>query len=335
MEKSNKQLKPDIIAIGRLLWEKDLVSGLNGNISTRLDEQSILLTTHSTCLGLLHEQDILALQLDGTLKEPGQVSSEKLLHTEIYKNFKETQAIIHTHTVYTNAYFLKNDRFLPTTFEAKFYLGEVLAIAQSTPSVTDAKPIIEALKITNIVVLKNHGVVAIGKSLFDCFLLIQGLEEAIKVDAISRLYGNFSSSTANSLAQEKKVLAEQTTKYKLFSLEQMQEIVRLVNADSTLKDLGSKTKMTMTLAVKIDETREVYCFDFENGHIKEMNNNENAEFLISAPEKVWRAVFNREIDPFVATTQKKMNLNGDFAKISKWYAPCSRIFELWQQVPVI
>ena len=61
---------------------------------------------------------------------------------------------------------------------------------------------------------------------------------------------------------------------------------------------------------------------------------QQAEFLITANESIWRAVFNREIDPFVATTQKKMNLRGDFARISKWYAPCSRIFQLWTQVPV-
>jgi len=29
-----------------------------------------------------------------------------------------------------------------------------------------------------------------------------------------------------------------------------------------------------------------------------------------------------------------MILKGDFAKISKWYAPCSRLFELWQKVEV-
>src|ERR1043165_9979495 len=57
-------------------------------------------------------------------------------------------------------------------------------------------------------------------------------------------------------------------------------------------------------------------------------------FFIMANAAIWRAVFNREIDPFVATTQKKMNLRGDFARISKWYAPCSRIFQLWSQVPV-
>lgn len=75
-------------------------------------------------------------------------------------------------------------------------------------------------------------------------------------------------------------------------------------------------------------------FDFRNGRIDHVGKDENAEFLISTPASVWRAVFNREIDPFVATTQKRMHLRGGFAKISKWYALCSRIFELWQEVPV-
>ena len=114
----------------------------------------------------------------------------------------------------------------------------------------------------------------------------------------------------------------------------MKAIVRLVNEDSQLQELGKKTQMTMDLAVKLNETGKSYRFSFKNGRIVDVGHDENAEFLISAPTSVWRAVFNREIDPFVATTQKKMNLRGDFAKISKWYAPCSRIFELWQRVPV-
>jgi putative sterol carrier protein len=90
----------------------------------------------------------------------------------------------------------------------------------------------------------------------------------------------------------------------------------------------------MDLAVQMEETGQVYSFKFENGQIKNVTQNKDVEFLITAPKAVWRSVFKREIDPFVATTQKKMNLRGDFAKISKWYAPCSRLFELWQRVPV-
>ena len=338
-----KQLKTNIVAIGRLLWEKDLVSGLNGNISARLEgveDDTILLTAHSTCLGLLNEKDILTMKLDGTLLEEGSVSTEKLLHTEIYKNFPQVLSVIHTHTTFTNAFFLQHETFEPSTFEAKFYLGEVKSVQQKTPSVTDALPVIQTLKNNNITVLKNHGVVAMGKDLFDCFLLIQGLEDAVKIDTFSRLYKTPVSAVTKTKGRvgmgSKPVPTKKSTtkKYKLFSDEQIKEIVRLVNADPQLKDLGEKTKMTMDLAVKLNETAAVYSFHFQNGRIKKVGKDENAEFLISAAESVWRAVFNREIDPFVATTQKKMNLRGDFAKISKWYAPCSRIFELWREVPV-
>ncbi|MFH1360874.1 MAG: class II aldolase/adducin family protein [Candidatus Omnitrophota bacterium] len=324
-----KKCKQEIIEIGRLLWNKDLATGLNGNISVRVDEELILLTAHGTCLGRLEEKDLILMDLDGNLIEKGEVSTEKLLHTEIYRNFKDTQAIIHTHSVYINGYFVANEKLSPAIFESKLYLGEMTAVPQTTPAVTDARPVLQAMKNKNIAVLRNHGAVATGKNLFECFLLIQSLEEAIKVDVIRRLYQEGTSQNLQS-TQEAKALK----KYDLFSKEQIDEIVRLVNNDAQLKELGEKTQMTMDLAVKLNESGNIHSFKFKEGRIVDVGKDENAEFLISASEDIWRAVFNREIDPFVATTQKKMDLRGDFAKISKWYAPCSRIFELWQQVPV-
>ncbi len=334
-----ENLKKNIMAIGRLLWEKELVTGLNGNISVRVDQERLLLTAHATCLGLLAEEDILLVDLQGNVLEnqEGSVSTEKLLHTEVYRNLRETTAIVHTHTTYTNAFFLKNETFVPAIFESKFYLGDVKSIAQLTPAVTDVNPVIEVLKNNNIVALRNHGVVAVGKDLFDCFLLIQALEDGIKIDAISRLYEQTSSpKIKNQKPKLKKSNGQkkEIKKYKLFSKEQIAKIVDLVNKDSQVAELGAKTNMTMDLAVCLNETGQTYSFKFEKGRITKVTNDANVEFLITAPERVWRAVFNREIDPFVATTQKKMHLRGDFAKISKWYAPCSRVFELWQQVPV-
>ena len=331
MNEHIQKFKKDIITIGRLLWEKDLVSGLNGNISVRLDEESILISAHGTCLGLLREEDILQMKLSGEVVGSGQASTEKLLHTEIYKSFPKAKAVIHTHTIYTNAYFLENEILEPRIFESKMVLGSIKAVPQLTPAVTDAKPVIESFRQNNIVVLKNHGVVAMGIELFDCFLLIQALEDAVKVDAISKLYKKDLQSTVYS---PQSAAIKNVKKYKLFSQEQMDEIVKLVNADAQLGEMGAKTNMTMDLAVCLDETQTVYSFSFDRGRIAKVTHNPNVEFFIHAPESVWRSVFNREIDPFVATTQKKMFLKGDFAKISKWYAPCSRLFELWQRVPV-
>ncbi len=327
-----KTLKEQLIATGRMLWEKDLGSALNGNLSARVEGDVILLTAHATCFGMLKESDLVLMKLNGEILDGGKVSTEKLMHTEIYKNFPAANAVIHTHTPYINGYFLNNSTFQPSTFEARFTLGEVKGLAQATPSVTDAAPLMEAFKSNSIVVLRNHGVVAMGNTLFDCFLFIQTLEEQVKIDAISRLYTG-TKSEAKPVGSAPQTASTQK-RYKLFAKDQIDEIVRLVNGDAQLKELGAKTQMNMDLGVKLNETGAVYSFKFNNGQIVNVGSDENAEFLISAPETIWRAVFNREIDPFVATTQKKMNLRGDFARISKWYAPCSRIFQLWAEVPV-
>ncbi len=327
------ELKKSMIAIGRLLWEKDLVTGLNGNISVRLDDNTILITATQTCLGLLHEKDIVVLTLDGEVVGEGAASTEKLMHTSVYKNFSETQAVIHTHTVYTNGYFLEHAKFTPRVFEAKFYLGEIQGIDQSSPSVLDAEPLMDAFERNNIIALRNHGVVARGKELFDCFILVQALEEAVKTEFVARGFMTNSKQSVEQRTENGKNNAPGKT-YQLFSEDQINAIVDLVNSDAQMKELGAQTDMTMDLAVKLDETGDTFKFKFDRGNIAEVGRDDNAEFVINAPEKVWRAVFNQEIDPFVATTQKQMTLQGDFARISKWYAPCSRVFELWTQVPV-
>ncbi len=348
---NEKQLKEEMIRTGRLLWDKGLVFGFNGNISHRLNTGTILITATGTCLGYLTDKDILTMDLKGAVIGKGKASSERLMHTAIYQALPKVQCVLHTHTTYTNGFFLSNDRFTPKTFEAQFYLGEVKAIAQTTPSVTDPAPVVEALKMNNIVVLKNHGVVAVGDDPFNAFVLIQELEEQVKMDLVDVHYskamptrghvaeGNVSPSTLpselglNTKAPQGNYLPH-GKKYKLFSKEQIEAIVHLVNADAQMRELGEKTAMNMALAVILDETGQAHRFTFENGRITQVAQDADAEFVINAPEAVWRAVFSRQIDPFVATTQKKMFLKGDFARISKWYAPCSRIFQLWTNVPV-
>jgi len=343
------ELKNKIIETGKLLWDKGLVTGFNGNLSARVDANTLLITGTGTCLGYLKLEEIVLINSLGELIPQADAkrkpSSESLLHTEIYKNFPQIQAVVHTHPTYTNGYFLANESFAPKTFEAKFYLGEVKSIDQTTPSVTDAAPVIKELKSNNIIVLRNHGAVAMGPDLFRAFVLIQELEEQIKMDLIAAHYskGNVILSEAKDLNKINSIRDSSACgpqndglvkKYKLFSKEQIAEIVLLVNSDAQMQELGQKTAMNMDLAVCLQETGAIYSFKFENGRIVNTGNDAQAEFLITANESIWRSVFNREIDPFVATTQKKMNLRGDFARISKWYAPCSRIFQLWTKVPV-
>jgi len=328
-----EEIKNKIIETGRLLWDKGLVTGFNGNISARVDADTILITATGTCLGYLKLTDIVALNLKTGEVTGGKASSERFMHSEVYKNFPDAKAVVHTHPTYTNGFFLSNETLEPKTFEAKFYLGIVKSVPQSTPSVTAMEPVVKELKASNIVALRNHGVVAMGADLFYAFVLIQELEEQVKVELVD-VHFKRQKNAVSGPSVETSVGDKAGKKYKLFSKDQIEEIVRLVNGDAQMQELGSKTAMNMDLAVCLQETGDIHSFKFENGRIVKTGEDAQAEFLITANESIWRAVFNREIDPFVATTQKKMNLRGDFARISKWYAPCSRIFQLWTQVPV-
>ena len=264
-------------------------------------------------------------------------SSEKEFHTCVYKNL-EAQAVVHVHPTFCNGYFTGHDKIAFDTFETRLTLGDIPVVDQKTPTITEIAPVIEALKKSNIVVLKHHGVVAVGETLKDAFFLVQALEEAVKIAFLRDFYLSQSVAPCETNRPYRFVSQEGAVgnkKYKLFSTEQIEEIVKLVNADAKFKQLAAETSLETKLAVVLDETQATYCFHFSNGGIKGFSASAaDAEFVISGKSEYWRAIFNRQLDPFAATTQKKLKLKGDFAKISRWYVPFNRLFDLWTSVPV-
>ncbi len=329
------KLKVDeVIEVGKLIWQKNLTGGMSGNLSLKVSDNTLLITGRSTCLGMLAPKDVCTIDLDGNPLDKNFVpSSEKLFHTSVYKNL-DAKAVVHVHPTKTNGYFAARGRIEFDTFETRLTLGDIPVIDQKTPTITDVTPVIEALKKSNIVVLKHHGVVAIGETLLEAFYLAQTLEEAVEMAFIKDFY----------LSQKKAPVAQEgntcepaagSKKYKLFSEEQIKDIVELVNRDEKFKQLSIETSLKTKLAVSLDDTQTVYCFDFADGGIAGFTRSaEDAEFVISGKAEYWRAIFNRQLDPFAATTQKKLKLKGDFAKISRWYVPFNRLFELWKMVPV-
>ncbi|MFH0877342.1 MAG: class II aldolase/adducin family protein [Candidatus Omnitrophota bacterium] len=329
-------LKQEIINIGKWIWEKDLSGGMSGNISMRVSKDAVLITGRGTCLGTLEEKDIGRIDLAGkSLDEGFEPSSEKPFHTHVYKNH-EANAVVHVHPTYSNGYFSVHDRVEFDTFETRLTLGEIPVVDQKTPTITDIAPVGEALKRSNIVVLRHHGVVAIGETLKDAFFLVQTLEEAVKIACIKDLYAATTQARPERTLSGTSAASDAPTKtYQLFSEEQIKDIVELVNADEKFKQLALETSLKTKLAVVLEETGLTYCFNFADGGIADFSKSAaEAEFVITGKAEYWRQIFNRKLDPFAATTQKKLKLKGDFAKISRWYVPFNRLFELWKKTPV-
>jgi L-fuculose-phosphate aldolase len=301
----------------------------SGNISARLDDKYILITATGSSLGNLTLRDIVKVDLD-TGKATGNInpSSELPLHSLVYKNFK-AKTLIHCHPPLINGYFAVTDDLKALTFETKFYLGNIPVLPQETPTVTKPEAVIAALKTNNLVVLKNHGTVAIADKFQDGLHITEALEEAVRSIAVARLFKKDLLDDLDRAAQED---LNKGASYPMFSREHIQAIVDLVNRDDFIAQKGKELGLTVQLAVKLDETGEAFKFNFENGKIIRLDNDANAPFVISAPRAVWEQVFLGNLDSFVAVTQGKMKLQGQLGQLSKWYVPFTRLFAIFKQV---
>ena len=185
---TEKELRHQITEVGQRLYAARLAVAKSGNISARLDAENILITATGTFPGQLNDSDIVKVNL-ASGKYEGEIkpSSELPLHILVYKNFP-AKVTVHCHPPLINGYFAVANNLKAMNFETKFYLGDIPVIPQETPTVTSPEPVIAALKTNNLVVLKNHGTVAIADKFQDALSITEALEEAVKSTALARLF---------------------------------------------------------------------------------------------------------------------------------------------------
>jgi len=324
-------IKKEMIKVGARLYQAGLAVAKSGNLSSRLDDKNILITATGTSLGNLKYNDIVKVDLNSS-QASGKIkpSSELPLHALIHKNFS-AKTVLHCHPPLINGYFAVYSEIKALTFETKLYLGNVPVVPQETPAVTNPQAVVEALKSSNLVALKNHGVVCIGDTFEQARHLIENLEESVRTASIARI---FKKDILDDLDKTLKEALTVQNIYPMFSKEHIQAIVDLVNKDEFIAGKGKELDLTVQLAIKLDGSDKVYKFNFEQGKISRLDFDAEAPFVISAPASVWELVFLGKLDSFVAVTQGKMKLKGELGKLSRWYVPFTRLFELFKQVKI-
>ncbi|HSA31686.1 MAG TPA: class II aldolase/adducin family protein [Candidatus Omnitrophota bacterium] len=177
----------EIVRFGKYLWDKNLTVGSSGNMSVKLGGGSgIAITATETSLGFLTSKDIVHMDLQGRVIQGGKPSSENTLHRAVYQKILEGGAVIHVHSVFANAFFLKHGVLRPRILESRHVLGDVPVVDQKTLTVEDIGPVVDALAGHKVIHLRNHGSLARGKDLMECFMLLQALEYAAQVELLAQ-----------------------------------------------------------------------------------------------------------------------------------------------------
>ncbi|MBL8148779.1 MAG: class II aldolase/adducin family protein [Blastocatellia bacterium] len=190
--KSEKDLKLQIVEIGRHLYNRGFIAAGDGNISVRLDD-SILTTPRSVCKGFLTPDMIVKVSLDGKQKLEGDrdASSELPMHLLIYEERHDVRAVVHAHPPCGTGYAAAGqalDKALVS--EVVLTLGCIPLAAYGTPStneLTDAmRPLV---KYHDALLMANHGAVAYGSDLETAHGRMETLEHVARISLVARLLG--------------------------------------------------------------------------------------------------------------------------------------------------
>lgn len=185
----------EVVFYAKLLDEKGLVNSLEGNISV-LDrtEGKLYITPSGKRKSLLTPDMIAVMRGDEQVGGSCRRSSEYLLHRAALDARPDCSAAVHVHAPYLTAYaFCSRSIRLrcSTTFGLLFEDIPCLPYGQpGTPAITDG--IEEAIAHRDLLLLANHGCIAVGATLEEAVALIEAGEEVMKIYALARAAGEVS-----------------------------------------------------------------------------------------------------------------------------------------------
>jgi L-fuculose-phosphate aldolase len=186
------QIKKEIIETGKRLWARSMVAANDGNISVKVDDNTILTTATGVSKGFMDDDDIVIVDLSGKqLSQGKKPSSELPMHLEIYKRRDDIKAIMHAHppiaTGFAAAGMQLDKSILP---EVILTLGSVTLTPYETTGTEElARIAAEGIKNHNGILLQNHGAVTVGADIWQAYYRMETLEHFAQITLVTRILG--------------------------------------------------------------------------------------------------------------------------------------------------
>ncbi len=153
--------------------EVDLIRMSAGNISARAEEGLVSITPSGIKYRTMKAEDISIVDLEGNLIEGPKPSSETPMHTAIYRNLPDVGSICHTHSSFAITFaMLGND--IPIANLELVVCGAPIPVAPwacpGTPKAGEVTvEIFKSRPELKVILLRKHGLVAIGSNLDHAF----------------------------------------------------------------------------------------------------------------------------------------------------------------------
>ena len=186
MKVSDFELAREVAYFMKRLYKQQLTTAAGGNVSFRRGDE-VFITPGSVDNARIETEEIGILDLEGNILKNGfKPTAEAELHLSVYRSRPDVCAVMHAHPETACAFAASgreiSGKLLCESDVIPGRIGRVPYLAPGKQELADA--VGKAAKEHDVFLMNNHGVMALGTSLFQSFCRIEVLERAAKATLI-------------------------------------------------------------------------------------------------------------------------------------------------------
>jgi L-fuculose-phosphate aldolase len=189
--KTVREIKAEIVEMGRRMYERGYVAASDGNLSARVAEDRVVVTPTGVSKGFLHPDDLVTVTMKGDVVGGGKPTSELPMHLYLYRRRPEVKAICHAHppvaTAFATAGIPLADCVLP---EVVLTLGAIPLTPYATPTTEEVPRSLENVaEGYHAFLLRNHGAVTMGADVTQAYFRMETVEHFATITKHARELG--------------------------------------------------------------------------------------------------------------------------------------------------
>jgi L-ribulose-5-phosphate 4-epimerase len=181
-----------VLEAAQAMLRDGLVVGTSGNVSARCTEDSLAITASGTDYASMTLDDIVVVDFDGEpIVGDAIPSTEMLMHAAIYRARPGVGAVMHTHSAYASGLAVAAEPLPPLIDEIVVHLGGAIEVsAYAFPGTEElGDNVVVALGERNAALIRNHGLVGVGKTPADALRACQITEHSARIYSIAKTVG--------------------------------------------------------------------------------------------------------------------------------------------------
>ena len=194
---SDQEIKVELCQTMKELYAEQILTDIGGNLSFRSedDDQFFWITPSGLKKDLVEPKHLIQMSLEGEVMSKDtnlSPSVEWPMHLRIFQEDEDFKAILHSHAPLATAVSILKDppEFPPLTAELGFLVPEIIIVPyEQSGSEELGEAVADKLWDSSVVILENHGVVAVGETFKEAATKTRALEEYLRLFLNARHFG--------------------------------------------------------------------------------------------------------------------------------------------------